>query len=176
MSRKGFSLLELTIAIGIMAIIASAGSLLLTRSRASSEVKTAGIRVTALLRQAQQSAIQRASSTSWGVRFDNTTTTAPSVVMFASSTYATSSVVSTYALSSRVRFATSSIAAGATRDIVFAVGTGYPTATSSIVISAITGTTTVTISVSEVGVITVSRADIPSFLAAACRREAYPAT
>lgn len=159
MSRKGFTIVELMTAVALLAIIATVSFLALSRRSASSDVKNAASQVVATLRQAQQSAIQRASSTAWGVRLDNTTSTSPRVLVFASSTYATSSVISSFALPARARYATSSIAAGASKDIVFSIGTGMPVTTSSVVLVGSTGTTTVTITVNAVGVVTVSFAD-----------------
>lgn len=164
MSRDGFSIVELLTVIGLMAVIATASFLALARRSSSADVTNAGAQVVAALREAQQNAMQQASGTAWGVRFDNATSTAPRVLTFASSTYATSSVVSSFALPQRARFATSSVAAGTAKDIVFTYVTGAPVTSSSVVLVGTTGTTTVTVTVNAVGVITVSRAPAPAVL------------
>lgn len=155
--RKGFTLTELIVVIALTVAVAGGGFLVLTRSRSSYDLKNAAAQITATLRQAQQNSLTNASSTGWGVRFDNTTSTSPRVSLFASSTYATSSVVTTYVLGASVQYTTSTIPASSTKDVVFARQTGYPTASTTLGISSRSTTSTYTISVSSVGVVRVTR-------------------
>lgn len=128
--RSGFTLIELVIVAGLIAIIAIVSVLSLGGRKRRADLDTTAQQMVTLIRSAQTRAVSRQSSTAWGVRFDNSTTTRPFYALYASSTYATSTVVTFFTLPTSVEYAPSSLALGATRDVLFAVGTSE-TATST---------------------------------------------
>jgi prepilin-type N-terminal cleavage/methylation domain-containing protein len=156
MQRSGFSLIELLIVVGITIVITTAGYLVMSRRPATTELQAGTSTAVALVREAQQKALTNASSTRWGVRFNNTTSTMPSLQLFASSSYDGARIANYVALPSRISFESTSLLPGATRDIIFATGTGFPVATSSVVLRVRQGTEGFTLTISNVGVVTLA--------------------
>ncbi len=68
---KGLTLIELMIVIGVIVIVAVTGGLYLFRLSHSQEVGSAAGTMAAVLRDAQQRAINQQSGLYWGVRFEN---------------------------------------------------------------------------------------------------------
>jgi|GEM_PF-2174985 len=156
MNRRGFSLIELLLVTAITVIIAGSGFLLIGNRRALTDLDaTTGV-IVASLREAQQNAQASASSTAWGVRFDNAAGAA-SFSVFASSTYASSSVTSFSRLPAGIAYATSSLFVGSAREVVFGNGTGLVADKGvSVVVRTLKGNAAYEISVSQVGLVAAS--------------------
>jgi prepilin-type N-terminal cleavage/methylation domain-containing protein len=151
--RRGVSLVELLLTIGIIAIISTVMLVNLLGRRNTTELNLAGQRITALLREAQSRAMSQASSTTWGVRFDNTNAAAPFAALF-SGAYSTSSREDIYLLPAGLQFAASFLPAGSSTSAVFVQITGRPLATSSVRIASRNSTSTiVTITVDSSGAV-----------------------
>jgi len=136
-SRRGISIIELLVVIALMIVVASTSTLILLGRRNVVSLENTTQQMTAVLREAQSRSIAQSSSTGWGVHFANSTATTPYFAMFAGSVFATSAAQGYHLLSDSVRFATSSLAAGATRTVSFAQRTGAASASTSIKIELI---------------------------------------
>jgi prepilin-type N-terminal cleavage/methylation domain-containing protein len=129
---KGFTLIELLITVSIVVIILLAsfvnlrgGNNLITLNDTTRQVAT-------LLRQAQSNAMAQKSNTTWGVHFENATITQPFYALFGGASYSTTTIVGRYILPTAVAYTTSTLASGATRDVLFAQITGIPSASTTI--------------------------------------------
>ena len=133
--RKGFTLVELIVVIGIMIVVGAIVFSNLAGRRSDTDLTATVQQVTTLLRQAQSDAVSQkngaVSGNAWGVHFANTTATAPFYALFAGA-YATSTVVSQYILPSTVAYQTSTLASGATLDVIFSPISGAPSVSTSI--------------------------------------------
>ena len=85
-----------------------------------------------LLRQAQSDAVEQESDVAWGVHFANPTGTAPFYALFTTS-YSAGTVVGTpYLLPTTVAYTTSTLAPGATLDVIFPDSSGASSVSTSI--------------------------------------------
>ena len=130
-SRTGFTLLELILVLALIVIFALALIPNLFGSRGRTEFDAAGKQMVVLLREAQNRSIAQASSSAWGVHFENATTTTPFYALFAYP-YSSSSVLTYYRLSSRVQYASTTIALGASKEIVFQQISGFASASTTV--------------------------------------------
>jgi len=130
--KKGFTLLEivivlaLTIAIGAV-VFASLGS-----RKSTADLTSADQQIGVLLRQAQQDAMEQEGDTAWGVHFANPTNTAPFYALFQTSYSSATIVGSPYLLPSTVAYTTSTLASGASLDVIFSSITGLSSVSTSI--------------------------------------------
>lgn len=131
--RRAFSLIEIIIAVffvGILSVVAVSN---LLGSRSKTELDSTTKQIAALLREAQSRSVSQAENASWGVHFDNSTSSTPFYALF-KAPYSTSTVISRFTLPTRIEFATSSIALGGTLDVTFAQLSGAPSTSTSIVV------------------------------------------
>lgn len=128
MRRSGFTIVELLIVLSIIVIVGVTISFNLVGRRSTAELSLTTQRIAALLRQAQSRSMSQVSSTSWSVHMDNGSM--PYYSLFASSTYATSSEDSRFALPTTLRFG--SVAQGNTADVFFSQLSGAASGSSSI--------------------------------------------
>lgn len=157
MNRKGFTLLELLVTIGIIVVLSAVMFMNNSGKRSSTEFAAATQQVATLLREAQSRTLagdQNGTTGNgfWGVSLVNATTTSPSYSLFyATSTaaLASASVVSRYTLPSAITYTTSSIASGGTLYVYYSSGLtsgGTPGVSSSCVgYTCPVGTTTIII-------------------------------
>jgi type II secretory pathway pseudopilin PulG len=131
--KRGFTAVELLIMLGFVVVLGIVIMPALLGRRSRIELDNTTRQIGSLLREAQSRSMAQASSTSWGVRFENSTTTAPFYALFATS-YSTGTVIGYYRLPATVRFATSSIAQGSFLEIIFAQNTGLPSTSTSIIL------------------------------------------
>jgi prepilin-type N-terminal cleavage/methylation domain-containing protein len=136
--RKGFTLVELLVVAVIMMIIGATVVVNLFGRRTDADLTAATQQAATLLREAQSDALaqengatQGSSSVAWGVRFSNATATAPFYALFSGS-YSATTTVGYYSLPSTVSYRTSTLASGATLDIIFSPITGAASASTSI--------------------------------------------
>jgi len=125
--RKGFTLLEVLVVLGITAIISAIFILNIAGRSNRTQLDITTRKIAALFREAQSRSIGQSSSTSWGVHFDNSTSTTPFFSLF-TGTYATTTEQAKYTLPQNHRFASTSIPYGGTLDVTFAQLTGLPSA------------------------------------------------
>ncbi len=130
----GFTIVEILLTVGLMVIISSVGLLALSGRRNKVDLENTTRQMATLLREAQSRAVAQASSSAWGVHFENSTSTTPFYAIFAG-TYATTSHAGTYPLPSAVIYVSSSLASGAVREVVFARTTGAPSASTSVAVA-----------------------------------------
>ncbi|MBI4087550.1 MAG: prepilin-type N-terminal cleavage/methylation domain-containing protein [Candidatus Liptonbacteria bacterium] len=155
---RGFSLIETLIVVGVIGIISIVVfSNLFTRSNRAALDSTV-LQMVATLREAQSRSAAGENSAAWGVRFDNTTGTAPFYALFRTS-YTSQNTAGYYRLPPDVNYATSSIAQGSSVEITFSKISGIPSATSSITLNLTRGVatgavaTSATITVNSTGLI-----------------------
>jgi len=130
--RNGFTLIELIISIGIVAIISSIGFINLVGYNQRKNIGLVGQEVVAVLRSAQNYSTSQESGSQWGVHFENSTSSEEIdfYELFAGSSYSGSTVMQKVPLESGVIF--SSPSTGESLDIVFSAVTGLPGASSTI--------------------------------------------
>jgi prepilin-type N-terminal cleavage/methylation domain-containing protein len=130
--KKGFTLIELVV---VLALIIATGVVVfanLAGRKSTTDLTAATQQAGGLLRQAQSDAMQQESDVPWGVHFANTTGTAPFYALFTTS-YSTGTVVgSPYLLPTTVAYTTSTLAAGATLDVIFSPLSGVSSVSTSI--------------------------------------------
>ena len=130
---RGFTTIELLITIAIIVLITVATTLNLNSGKNNLDLIDTTKQVATLLREAQSNATAQKNGVSWGVHFENSSTTSPSFyALFDASSYSTSSIVDRYNLPSRVSYLPATIPSGASLDVIFTQITGAPNATASI--------------------------------------------
>ena len=130
--KKGFTLVELIV---VIALIIASGAVVfanLAGRRSTTDLTAATQQIGVLLRQAQSDAVEQESDVAWGVHFANPTGTAPFYALFTTS-YSAGTVVGTpYLLPTTVAYTTSTLAPGATLDVIFSPISGAPSTSTSI--------------------------------------------
>jgi type II secretory pathway pseudopilin PulG len=129
--KRGFTVFELLIVLGFIVILSIVIIPSLSERRSRIDLDNTAKKIVTLLREAQSRSMAQASSTSWGVHFENSATTTPFYALFATS-YATGTRIGYYRLPPSIRYATSSVAEGGSLDIIFAQITGLPSTSTSI--------------------------------------------
>lgn len=127
--RRGFTVIELVLSMGIVVLFSLVMFASLMGRKGKTELEGDAQKITALLREAQSRSVSQASSSAWGVYFENATT---SFFALYAGTYSTSSRINFVRLSTNVQFISSTIAVGATRTVSFAQLTGLASASTSI--------------------------------------------
>lgn len=130
--RRGVSMIELILVIGLVMIISSVSLINLVRRKSTAETSAVVANMAALLREAQSRSMSQASSTTWGVHFENGTS---SFYAIFPGTYSTSSRESVYGLPTGIQFVTSTVAANSYIEIVFAQLSGAASGSSSVAVA-----------------------------------------
>ena len=129
--RRAFTVVELLIVIAIVAVIMLISLPYLFGRRNTGDLKNTAAQIATLLRQAQSASMAQKQGMSWGVHFQNSTTTMPFYALF-SSAYGASSTVGYYPLPGTVAYDTSTLAAGSSLDVIFSQVSGLASASTSI--------------------------------------------
>lgn len=104
-NRKGFTLIEAIIVIGIMAIIALTASSNFSGVRNQNRLKLAGDEINSLLRTVHDRAVSQEEKSAWGVFFNNIGGTTNYMVVFYGNSYGAGSTTSSIKyLDSAVKF------------------------------------------------------------------------
>jgi hypothetical protein len=104
----------------------------LAQRRLDTDLTATTQQIVTLLRQAESDSVAVEGGTAWGVHFANSTDTAPYYTLFSGSDYASATVEGYYRLPPTVAYRTSTLASGATLDIVFSPVSGALPASTSI--------------------------------------------
>jgi len=130
--KKGFTLIELITTIGILIVVGAITFASLGSRKSTTDITATDQQIWSLLRQAQVDAMEQEGNAAWGVHFANPSGTTPFYALFQTS-YSTATVVGgLYRLPPTVAFVTSTLASGATLDIIFSSITGASSASTSI--------------------------------------------
>jgi type II secretory pathway pseudopilin PulG len=134
--RKGFTLVELLVVLGMMIVLGAVVFANLSGKKNNADLTATTQEAGTLLRQAQSDAAfqennTQANDVAWGVHFANATATKPFYALFAGS-YTASTTVGYYVLPSTVAYQTSTLAVGATLDVLFSPITGISSVSTSI--------------------------------------------
>ncbi len=132
--RKGTTLVELLIAVALIAVIGFFAFLNLFTARGQNDLQNTTRSIAALLREARSRSVSQTSSSAWGVHLENSTTSAPFYALFFSQNYGPTSTLGYYRLPPSVGYVTSSIAAGSSREITFSQLSGLASASTSVTI------------------------------------------
>jgi prepilin-type N-terminal cleavage/methylation domain-containing protein len=122
--KKGFSLIEILIVVGIVVLIASFGALNLFRYQHLSTLKRSSEAIVIFLRDAQSRSINQYNGQRWGVRFVNPVSGSGFYEMFSGGFYASTSVVTRVILPRKLQFFLPS--SGSSSTVVFDNLTGLP--------------------------------------------------
>ncbi len=138
--KKGFTIVELIIVIGIAAVIGVVALTNLGGRKAKSDLDATVSRMVALLREAQSRSTAQASSTSWGVHFEHTAGGLQLYALYAGGSWSSSNARGTYRLPAGVAYDAASLSAGSSTDVTFTQVTGKISATTTVKIYSL-GTT-----------------------------------
>lgn len=129
--KKGFTILELVLVMGIVVALGVAAAVMLTGKKSSNDLSTTVTQITALLREAQTRSITQAQGASWGIHFSNATNTAPFYALF-SSYYSPTTTTDYYRLPTDVAYNSLTLAPGGTLDVMFAQVSGIASVSTTI--------------------------------------------
>ena len=132
---RAFTLIELLITIGIVAVLSVIGFINLTGYRERQSVELAGQGIAAVLRDAQNRSISQDSGARWGVHFENPSGLSGFYELFSGVSYSTGVVLQRANLPSNVIFNQPS--SGASTTIIFSPVAGFPGSSTTVIISAI---------------------------------------
>ncbi len=153
--NKAFTLIELIISIGILAILAGVGFINIINYRHRQDITSTTQEIVEVLRNAQNRSLsQEATSTAgsggrWGVYFNNPTGAGNDFYeLFKGPSYASGTIVSKSVLASNIQFDIP--ASGSSSTIIFSPITGLPNARATVkisLISSLTVSSTITINI-----------------------------
>lgn len=137
--KKGFTVFELLVTIAVIAVLATVSLVTLSGWHTASILTDTAKQISALLREAQSDTMAQSKGAAWGVHFDNTTTTSAFYSLFYTfnGTYASSVMVGRYPLPAGVYYATSSVTAGSSVDVVFNGLAGASSASTTITLQSL---------------------------------------
>lgn len=146
-SSHGFSLVELLVVIGVMAILSSVILVNVFNKSGRGSFNSTVQEIVSTLREAESRSVAQEGATAWGVHFENATGTSPFFALFKTS-YNSANTVGFHRLPTGVSYSSSSITQGSSLDVIFSQASGVPLATSSITLTLTAGSMSGTISTS----------------------------
>lgn len=144
---------ELLITFALVILIGAVALVNLVGRKGRTDLDLTTRQMVTLLREAQSRSMAQASSTAWGVHFENSTSTPVFFALYAS-TYTQANSRGTYRLPVSVGYATSTLAVGASLNVSFAQITGLSTSTSVTLYLINQPTSSSTIQIASTGAIT----------------------
>lgn len=129
-SIKGFSLIEVIVALGILTVLSFAGFVGLSKYKGGKDVELTLKELTAVIRDTQKNSITEKDGKTWGISFLNSTSAAHTYEVWSGPNYASGSVTRAYPLSRNVFF--SNPTDGFKTDALFSALAGKPGETRTI--------------------------------------------
>lgn len=130
---RGFTLIELIIVIGIIAIISVVATLNIFSYREQQDLDLTTREIVVALRNAQDRSISQESGNRFGIHFENPSGGQSFYDLFSGTTYATGTIISKVTLRSSLQFFDPG--SGNNKDVIFMPVTGLPNASTTIIIS-----------------------------------------
>lgn len=130
-SKDGFTLIELVIVITLIAIVGVVVVISVSGGRDQRELQATTVQIGSLLREMQSKAMAQASSSSWGVRFENATATTPFFASFVGD-YSTSTRSGYYILPRSLSFSADTVSPGDYVEVSFSQLSGSASSSKSI--------------------------------------------
>ncbi len=143
--RKGFTLLELLISVGILALIGTLSLVSFINSRNIRDLVTSGQNILSVLREAQSRTLAREDNSVWGTRLEQNR-----FILFRGSSFAASTSTQTYNLPSGIEIVNINLSGGG-QEITFGRLDGRTLQTGSFEVKIRGGTQTFSISVDSSG-------------------------
>ncbi|MFH0712464.1 MAG: LamG-like jellyroll fold domain-containing protein [Candidatus Jorgensenbacteria bacterium] len=116
--NRGFTLIELMVAFGILIIVSSVGFISLSRYKGGQDIELSMEEITSVIRDVQKRSITEQDGKQWGIRFDNANS---SYKIWSGSSYASGTVDRLYSLKRNIVFGNPSTS---TADIIFSAISG----------------------------------------------------
>jgi type II secretory pathway pseudopilin PulG len=132
-SISGFTLIELIITLGIFIVLSGIVIVNIAGQKSLTDITNTSAQIVATLREAQSDSMAQKNGVSWGVHFSNATNTTPFYALFTTS-YSPTTTVGYYPLPGSVAYNTSSLASGATADVIFSQLSGAASVSTSIML------------------------------------------
>ncbi len=129
--KKAFTLIEVLLSIAIMGVFAFLAASSILGRKSENDLQNTAKQIVALTREAETKSVIQASSTIWGVHFENSTATAPFYAIFNTTSYSSSTRYGYYRLPPNVGYVTSTLALGASLEVTFAQISGVASASTS---------------------------------------------
>ncbi len=130
--KRGMTMAELLIVVMIISVITLVSLPALSKRRGQNDLTNTTQQIVSILREARTRSVSQASSTSWGVRLGNPTTTSPFYALFFSQSYGSTTTIGYYKMPPTLAYSTSSIASGSNLDITFSQLSGNALASTSV--------------------------------------------
>ncbi len=144
--RKGFSLIELVIVLGILVVLATFAVVFLGGFTGQRNLVSTGQSMASLLRDAQERSINQEQGKYWGVRFENLTLAKRYIIFNATSTpYSTIATTTIMFLKSPLVFLQPSV--GNSTDVVFDKISGLIINNSACISDSVNSSTTIQIAI-----------------------------
>ena len=118
--KKGFTLLEVAMAVALLAVVAAFGISSFFNFRNSTDIESTSRNIADVLRRAQANAVSGEDFTMWGVRFDNVST--PFYQLFSGPSWGSGTKKDYFSLSSGIEYTTP--LSGNAAEMVFEQRTG----------------------------------------------------
>jgi len=123
---------ELLIVVAIISVITLISLPTLFKRRSQNDLINTTEQIASLLREARARSVSQSSSTNWGVRLGNPTTTSPFYALFYSQNYGSTTTIGYYRMPPTLVYATSNIPSGSYVDITFSQISGQASASTSV--------------------------------------------
>src|SRR5258708_4815968 len=130
--QAGFSIIEIVIVLGIVAVARVIATLSLVNKKSSVNLNNVMQQIAATLREAQSKSVANDSGVVWGVHFDNPANNSAFYALFKSS-YVPANTLASYPLPSGVIYASSSVTSGGSVDVTFTQYSGLPSASTTLI-------------------------------------------
>ena len=128
--REGFSLVELLLALSIIAVLGTVGMINLSAFSQERALLSQAEKMVVVVRDVQQKAAAEEGASAWGIKVTNNASSSDTYETFYGASYAAGTVDDTFYLPTGLVLAAP--AAGSSTEVVFTKGTGAPNATATI--------------------------------------------
>jgi prepilin-type N-terminal cleavage/methylation domain-containing protein len=129
--KKGFTLIEIVIAVAIIAVLGIAMVVSLLGRRSTTDLTSTASQIAALLREAESRSMSQTQGVSWGVYFGNPTNTTPFYALF-STAYGPTTTAGYYRLPTTIGYVASTVAPGSSLSVTFSQINGLASVSTTI--------------------------------------------